>query len=82
MVGDELKNPLAAPSGFAQLMRRRGTFSQRAVDAIVQQAGRLDRIVGDLLDVSHFEAGRLGLLRAPVDLADVAWGRRRAVLTG
>lgn len=71
MVGHELKNPLAALSGFAQLMRRRGTYSQRAVDAIVQQAARLDRIVGDLLDVSRFEAGRLDLQRAPVDLVDV-----------
>ena len=72
MVGHELKNPLAALSGFAQLMRRRGTYSQRAVEAIVQQAGRLDRIVGDLLDVSRFEAGRLDLRRAPVDLLEVA----------
>ena len=53
-------------------MRRRRAYSERGVEAILAQVGRMDRLVGDLADVARLEAGRLRLARAPVDLAELA----------
>jgi PAS domain S-box-containing protein len=69
MTSHELRNPLVSIRGNAQLMRRREAYSARAVDAIVTQADRLDRLVGDLLLTSQLAADRLDLRLAPADLA-------------
>jgi PAS domain S-box-containing protein/excisionase family DNA binding protein len=68
MVSHELRSPLATVKGLAQLMQRRGAYSERSLDGIVAQVNHLDRLVGDLLDVARLEAGRLELSREPVDL--------------
>lgn len=68
MASHELKNPLTAIKGFAQLMQRRNAYSERAVMGIVTQANHMDRLLGDLLDVARLESGRLDLVRAPVEL--------------
>ena len=67
-VSHELRNPLSSIRGYAQLMRRREAYSERAVDAIVAQTDQLARLVDDLLDVSRLEAGRLELRPSLVDL--------------
>ena len=67
-VSHELKNPLTSIRGFAQQMRRRGEYSAEALDVILVQADRLDRLIDDLLDVSRLEAGRLRLRPRDVDL--------------
>ena len=69
MTSHELRNPLVSIRGNAQLMRRREAYSARAVDAIVVQADRLDRLVGDLLLTSQLAADRLDLRLARADLA-------------
>jgi PAS domain S-box-containing protein len=69
MAGHELRNPLAAIRGNAQLLRRREAYSARAVDAIVAQTTRLDRLVGDLLLTSQLAADRLDLQLVETDLA-------------
>jgi PAS domain S-box-containing protein len=43
MASHELRNPLTAIRGYAQLMRRRGAYNEQSVDGIVAQANRLDR---------------------------------------
>lgn len=68
MATHELRNPLAGIKGNAQLMRRRGAYSERAVDAIVAQANRLDRLVEDLLLASQIEADHLELELEETDL--------------
>jgi signal transduction histidine kinase len=76
LIGHELRNPLASLRGYAQLLARRKTYSEAAVEVIVEQVDRLNRLIGDLVDASRLERGRLELDRRPVDLIAVA---RRAV---
>src|SRR5581483_6787365 len=68
MVSHELKNPLTAMKTFGQLLRDTETYHRRAVEVILHQIDRLDRLIGDLLDVSRLEARRLRLSRERVDL--------------
>jgi PAS domain S-box-containing protein len=68
MVGHELRNPIAAISGHAQLLLRRGAYSETAMRAIVRQAGLLERLIDDLLLASQIEANRLEVRPGPIDL--------------
>ena len=72
LIGHELRNPLASLRGYAQLLQRRKSYNEGAVQVIVQQVDRLNRIIGDLVDASRLERGRLELNRAPTDLVAVA----------
>lgn len=72
----ELKTPLTALLGQAQLVQRRtqrdGTLSERdkrSLQVIVEQTGRINTMVTDLLDVARLEGGQLQIERAPLDLA-------------
>ncbi|MDQ6603150.1 MAG: GAF domain-containing protein, partial [Chloroflexota bacterium] len=76
MVAHDLKNPLTALKGNAQLMLRRNSFSERGMATIVAQTNRLERLIDDLRDVARLDARGIVLLRAPVDL--VALAHRRA----
>ena len=71
MVTHELRNPMAALKGYAQLMRRREAYSAAAIDVILTQSGRLERLISDLLDVSRLDLGRLELRRTTVDLVSL-----------
>ena len=71
MVTHELRTPVTAIKGFAQLMQRRGARAEM-VDVIAAEADRLQRLVGDLLDVSRLDARQLELRRSSVDLAATA----------
>jgi len=68
LVGHELRNPIASLKGYAQLMQRRAVYNPEAVETIVRQTNRLNRLVGDLLDASRLEAGRLELRCTEVEL--------------
>jgi PAS domain S-box-containing protein len=68
MVTHDLRNPLAALAGYAQLLRRQEAYDERAVDAIINQSRRLDRLIGDLLEMSRLETRQLELRRARIDL--------------
>jgi PAS domain S-box-containing protein len=72
MVTHELRNPLASIRGYAQIMQRRGEYMERGLDVILRQALRLERLIGDLLDVSRAEAGQLHLRRQETDLVALA----------
>ena len=68
MTSHELRNPVAVIRGHAQLMRRRGVYSERVVDTIVAQTDHLGRLIEDLLVASQIEADRLDLRLAEIDL--------------
>jgi signal transduction histidine kinase len=61
-----------AIQGHAQLMQRRGAYSEQAVETIIAQARRLSRLVNDLLAASQLEADRLTMYPVDVDLVAAA----------
>jgi PAS domain S-box-containing protein len=71
MVGHDLRTPLAALKGTAQLMRRRGVFSDRATETILTQTARMERLLADLGALTEVEAGVLELRREPFDLREL-----------
>ncbi len=75
-VSHELRTPLTSIRGFAQAIAD-GTASdadsvQRAAVVIEDEADRLARLVGDLLELTRLESGETSLARAPLDLATLA----------
>ncbi|MCZ7682658.1 MAG: HAMP domain-containing histidine kinase [Sandaracinaceae bacterium] len=72
-VAHDLRNPLAALRAAALVARaeRDGATRARAVELIDRQIGRIERMVGDLLDATRIEAGEVALELAPVDLRAV-----------
>lgn len=77
----ELRNPLAALKGYAQMLlvqtaRGKGTpllqWQKEALQEIDQATSRLDILTEDLLDVTRLQAGRLGLYVEPMDLVALA----------
>ena len=75
MLGHELRNPLAAIAGATALLERSGSGrlgGDRCVEIISRQNNHLRRIVDDLLDVSRLMAGKIDLVRQPLNIADAA----------
>jgi signal transduction histidine kinase len=82
-VSHELRTPLTAIRGYAELLEDGigGALSdpQRAyVQKIVAGAGRLERLVDDLLDFARLEAGAFKLEAREVDLARLVAGLGQA----
>jgi PAS domain S-box-containing protein len=70
----ELKTPLNALIGYAQLLRDRqlpAELTERALQSIERNAKAQARLVEDLLDVSRIVTGKLHLDVRPVNLAEV-----------
>ena len=72
MVSHELKSPLTAIKGFADMMRRDAAYNARAVETILSQANRLERLVDDLLETSRLAARRLDLRPTRINVATLA----------
>jgi PAS domain S-box-containing protein len=78
----ELKTPVASLYAYAQvLLRELATGTRldearlrRALTTIEQQAAKLGRLVGLLLEVSRIESGHLDLRTQPVDLVPLVRG--------
>ncbi len=71
-VSHDLKTPLTSVTGWSQAILD-GTAGQpeqqeRAVQIIHNEAGRMSRMVDQLLDLAKIEAGQIQLSREPVDL--------------
>ena len=71
----ELKTPLTALLGNAELVQRRlvreGNLHERtqhSLEVLVVQARRLNKMIGDLLDLSRLETGQLRLEMVALDL--------------
>jgi PAS domain S-box-containing protein len=73
VVAHDLRQPLGAISLTAELLARATespTF-HRYAERIHAASTRLNRMVGDLMDISRIEASRLELVRQPVDVTAV-----------
>jgi PAS domain S-box-containing protein len=71
LASHELKNPLAAIFGFAQVLQRRGAYDEKLIARIVSQAAHMDRLLDDLLDVARLESGRIEIVAAPMNLVEI-----------
>lgn len=75
-VSHELMTPLTAIRGYAETLglpqfvppTKEG---QRAVKVIQEEGERIERLVGDLLDLARFEAGGISLARESVDVDEL-----------
>ncbi len=72
----ELRTPITVLRGYVQLVKHRvdrpgeldRPWVQSMLEAIVQQADKLTRLTGQLLDLSRLASGKLALDRQPTDL--------------
>lgn len=75
LVSHELRTPLTSIIGYLELVRddedELPEDARRFLAVVDRNAGRLLRLVGDMLFVAQVEAGRLALERTDVPLADV-----------
>lgn len=79
MLVHDLRNPLNSIAGFSDLLlgeEELGPTAKRFAGRIHEQAGRLGRMITDLLMQAKMEAGKLILNRQPVDPGELA---RRSV---
>lgn len=73
-VGHDLRSPLTAIQGQAQLLERSlaagqtGGTAVRSAEAIVANAGRMNVMIQDLVDAARMESGQLKLEKQPVRL--------------
>jgi len=67
-VSHELRTPWTVIKGNVDLMRRMRELDPDLLDSIDQEAGRLTRLVTDLLLLAKAEAGSLPLTKASVEL--------------
>jgi signal transduction histidine kinase/ActR/RegA family two-component response regulator len=77
ILGHELRNPLAAITASAEVLRLAapgGSVSNQAHDVIKRQTRQMTRLVEDLLDISRLTTGKVILKSAPFDLAQLAHG--------
>ena len=81
IMAHDLRSPLASVKGFtATLLRAWDRFNdeqkKQMLETVDADADRMTRLIGDLLDVSRIDAGRLELRPQVVDLAELV---RKAV---
>ena len=77
MLSHELRNPLAALSAAAHVVKLAAPDSEAAIKAravIERQTRHMAHLVGDLLDISRVVMGKIGLERERVDLAGLVNG--------
>ena len=71
-VSHELKTPLTSIRGYAEAIEEAAVPADEGARVIRAEAGRLERLVGDLLELARFGRAGFAVDRAPLDLADVA----------
>src|SRR5690606_28512817 len=74
----EMRTPLTTITGFSHLLHRQvsqGMINSGHLETIstslLSEATRLDQLVGDLLDVSRIQQGRLDIRPEPCDLSRI-----------
>ena len=80
-VSHELKTPLTAIRGYAEGLADGAFEPEEAARTIVLEAGRLERLVRDLLDLARMNRAEFSVRSEPVDLAETtreAVGRHEA----
>jgi two-component system, OmpR family, sensor kinase len=74
-VSHDLRTPLTAITGYAESLANGVVPAERTAEVggtVLAEAQRLDRLVGDLLDLARLDARDLRVELTPVDLAAVA----------
>jgi two-component system sensor histidine kinase BaeS len=72
-VSHDLRTPLTSIRGFAEAIQDGAIEdSSQAADVIIAEARRLERLVGDLLDLTKLEARQMSISLRPTDAAEVA----------
>ena len=77
LVSHELRTPLTSIAGYLELVldpdeSELDEIQRHFLGVVERNAKRLQRLVGDLLFVAQFEAGKLSLETAPTHIEDVA----------
>jgi two-component system OmpR family sensor kinase len=67
-VSHELKTPLTAIRGYAEGLEEGVLPAQEAAETIRREAGRLERLVRDLLDLARMNRAEFSVRREPIDL--------------
>lgn len=73
MLGHELRNPLSSLSNAAELLQhgaQRADVIPKVAGVLSRQVGQMTRLVDDLLEVGRVTAGKINLVKAPLDLAE------------
>jgi len=71
-VSHDLRTPLTSIRGFAEAIKDGAIDdSERAADVIIAESRRLERLVGDLLDLTKLEAQQMSIAMRPTDAVEV-----------
>jgi len=79
-VSHELKTPLTAIRGYAEAIADGAVASSDAGETIRREAGRLERLVGDLLDLARLNRSEFSIHSGEIDLAVLAKEAQRRYL--
>jgi two-component system OmpR family sensor kinase len=71
-VSHELKTPLTAIAGYAEALREGAVSPADAAVTVAVEAERLERLVGDLLDLARMNRTDFSVHNSEIDLAEVA----------
>jgi signal transduction histidine kinase len=72
-VSHDLRTPLTSIRGFAEAINDGAVDdSGQAADVIIAESRRLERLVGDLLDLTKLEAHQMSIALRPTDAVEVA----------
>lgn len=71
-VSHELKTPLTAIRGYAEGLHEGALPADEAAATIVAESQRLERLLGDLLDLARMNKAEFSVRREPIDLAEIA----------
>jgi signal transduction histidine kinase len=71
-VSHDLRTPLTSIRGFAEAIQDGAIEDDaHAADVIIAESRRLERLVGDLLDLTKLEARQMSISLRPIDAAEV-----------
>jgi signal transduction histidine kinase len=70
-VSHDLRTPLTSIRGYAEAIAERKAKPGQAAAVILSESRRLERLVGDLLELAKLEARRFSLEVRPTDVAEV-----------